>query len=135
MQIAGLSLPSLIRTSITMKHHARTLPGHPVPELRTLVLHLPREKVFNNALKTAGNLSRWKVIHSDPDQGCIRAEARTRSGLTDDVGIIIRGDKTNGVRVDATSKSRIGMSDLGQNTRNITKFLAALRKNLGNRQD
>ncbi len=130
LRIAGLSPASLLRSSITIKHHARTTVGSHIPELCTPIYYVSKERIFHEAVEAASDLKRWKIAEADLRKGIVRAEARTRTRFIDDVKITISENAAGGFRVEVESKSRKGISDMGQNTRNIAKFLQSLNKRL-----
>ncbi len=129
-KIAGLSPASLLRSSITMKHHARTTIGSDIPELNTPIYYVSKERIFHEAVETASELKRWTIAEADLQKGFIRAEARTRTRFVDDVKITIAENASGGFNVEVESESRKGVSDMGQNTRNIAKFLQDLNRRL-----
>ena len=47
-------------------------------------------------------------------------------GFRDDLVVRISADEGKGTRVDVRSKSRVGMSDLGQNAKRIARFIELL---------
>jgi uncharacterized protein (DUF1499 family) len=66
----------------------------------------------------------WKIVDDNPAEGRIEATATTRwFGFKDDVVIRIVPSAGNGSRVDIRSVSRVGLSDVGTNTRRIRAFL------------
>jgi uncharacterized protein (DUF1499 family) len=47
-------------------------------------------------------------------------------GFRDDLVVRISAEEGKGTRVDVRSKSRVGMSDLGQNAKRIARFIELL---------
>jgi uncharacterized protein (DUF1499 family) len=79
---------------------------------------------------------RWFLLDADDQAGVIRAEAQTfLFRFTDDVLIQIGLDVDAQTRVDVTSRSRKGRTDLGTNGRRIRKFLRALDRALDARPE
>jgi uncharacterized protein (DUF1499 family) len=75
-------------------------------------------------------------LEANDEAGVIRAEARTVFlPFTDDVLIQVGLDVDAQTRVDVTSRSRKGMSDLGANGRRIRKFLRSLDRALDARPE
>jgi fatty-acyl-CoA synthase len=75
------------------------------------------------AVEEAVKARGWTVVQSVPNQG--RLEATDESfwfGFKDDVIIRVRTDAA-GARVDVRSTSRVGLSDLGANSKRIRDLL------------
>lgn len=90
--------------------------------------------MWSEALALARGRAGWTVTEADDLAGVIRAEARTLVfRFVDDVEIRIGLDENAQTRVDLTSASRVGKSDLGTNARRIAGFLRALDRRLGKR--
>jgi hypothetical protein len=100
------------------------------PDLATLTTAAPADKVFAAAKTTIASMG-MQLADTDPSQGRIEANQKSLLyGFTDDMVVrIIPG--ADGTRVDVRSKSRVGRSDLGQNTKRIRLFLQKLKENLG----
>ena len=97
------------------------------PSLPALTLHVPSARALANAGQTATALG-WTVTGQDAATGLVVATASTRwFGFVDDVVVRVRALDPNHTRVDVRSASRVGVSDLGTNTRRIRRFLQALR--------
>jgi uncharacterized protein (DUF1499 family) len=95
---------------------------------------VPFERVWSEALGLARGRAGWTVTEADDMAGVIRVEARTLVfRFVDDVEIRVRLDENAQTRVDLTSASRVGKSDLGTNARRIGFFLAALDRRLRKR--
>jgi len=131
IKVAGLSPLNLLKSSVTINHSAKTDMAHHIKELRTPIFKFSKDRIFHEAVEAASNLKRWKIAEADFQRGYILAEARTRTRFVDDVEITVSEDLTGGFKVEVSSKSRKGISDLGQNTRNIAKFLNELKQRLG----
>ena len=88
---------------------------------------MPSARALANAGQTATALG-WTVTGQDAATGLVVATASTRwFGFVDDVVVRVRALDPNHTRVDVRSASRVGVSDLGTNTRRIRRFLQALR--------
>jgi uncharacterized protein (DUF1499 family) len=106
---------------------AETSPTAKDPRLRTRHYSLSRETVWNTVQQLAGLQQGWKVIKTDPAEGVLQAESRTRLfKFVDDVTIRVRPASSQSVSVDLLSRSRVGKGDLGTNARRIGQFLASL---------
>jgi uncharacterized protein (DUF1499 family) len=100
------------------------------PDIQPWQYHARREQVFDAALRAVKTLSRWTVVSSRPEQGEIRAEARTRLfRFVDDVAIRVEEQAGTAV-VNVRSASRIGRGDFGQNARNVRAFFAELERQM-----
>jgi hypothetical protein len=102
---------------------AQQLSGY--PDLRTLVLPVPKELAFKLALETARDMG-WQIVAEVPDEGRIEATDTTFwFGFKDDVVIRIfpAGDRS---LLDLRSVSRVGVSDVGTNAKRIRTFLAKI---------
>ena len=96
------------------------------PDIQPIVLRGDAPHVFQRALTVARDLG-WDAIDSDAATGRIEAVDTTFwFGFKDDVVVRIRGTSA-GTRVDARSKSRVGVGDLGANARRVRAFLDAMR--------
>jgi uncharacterized protein (DUF1499 family) len=115
------------------------------PELRPLLLRYSPPVVLARAVETVEQLHGWRlleVVHAQaPRVALVRAEAETPvMGYVDDVTIQISAlahERTPALEllrvptiVHVESASRVGRSDLGQNARNVQRFLGALVANL-----
>lgn len=100
------------------------------PDVKTLFLDLPYDRVFN-ACREVIDLLGWELVSADKDAGRLEATDTTRwFGFKDDVVVRIasRGDQTV---VDLRSTSRVGKSDVGTNAKRIRKFRDKLLASLG----
>ncbi|HBA87876.1 MAG TPA: DUF1499 domain-containing protein [Geobacter sp.] len=95
------------------------------PDLKTVVLPLPKEQAFQRALGVAKKMG-WEVVAAVPEEGRIEAVDTTRwFGFKDDISIRIypAGDRS---LLDIRSVSRVGISDVGTNAKRIRAFLVRL---------
>lgn len=96
------------------------------PDVQPLLLPLPPGQAFDRAL-TAGRALGWEIVAADAGNGRIEAVDTTFwFRFRDDVVIRVRGASA-GSRVDARSKSRVGIGDAGANARRVRALLDALR--------
>jgi uncharacterized protein (DUF1499 family) len=97
------------------------------PRLRTRFYALSRETVWITVQQLAGTRPGWTVMKTDPAEGELVIEARTRLlKFVDDVTIRVRPASGQRISVDLRSRSRVGKADFGTNARRIGDFLAAL---------
>lgn len=96
------------------------------PDLKPLLLALPRHLAFENA-EAAARAMGWEIVEANREEGRIEATDRTFwFGFEDDV--VIRVTSQGGVsRVDVRSKSRVGKGDAGANAARIRGYLERLR--------
>ena len=93
------------------------------PDILPLVSDIPPAQAYERARSVAHQMC-WKIVDDNPAEGRIEATATTRwFGFKDDVVIRIAPSAGNGSRVDIRSVSRVGLSDVGTNTRRIRAFL------------
>lgn len=92
------------------------------PDIRPKILNVPPSMAFQDASEAARKMC-WVTVAADPKAGRIEATATTFwFGFKDDIVVRItpEGDKS---RVDVRSASRVGLSDIGTNSKRIRKFL------------
>ena len=92
------------------------------PDIKTLILGLPKEQAFALALDTAHRMG-LEIVAAVPSEGRIEATATTFwFGFKDDIVIRITpvGDRS---LIDVRSASRVGISDVGTNARRIRAYL------------
>ncbi|WP_224242112.1 DUF1499 domain-containing protein [Hyalangium gracile] len=113
-------------TALT-RNVAETSPQHEDPRLRTRSYPLSRETVWSTVQELATSQEGWTIVRTDPAEGVLEAEARTRLfKFVDDVTLRVRPASGQRISVDLSSRSRVGKGDLGTNARRIGRFLAAL---------
>ncbi len=99
------------------------------PELQTQKYQQTTEQVFDAALVAVKNMG-LEVVSSDKTLGLIEAyDTTTFFGFVDDVVIRIQSDGQM-TMLDARSKSRVGMSDIGKNAERLNTLIAGVAKNL-----
>jgi uncharacterized protein (DUF1499 family) len=99
------------------------------PELQTQKYQKTSEQVFDAALVAVKDMG-LEVVNSDKTLGLIEAyDTTTFFGFVDDVVIRIQSDGQM-TMLDARSKSRVGMSDIGKNAERLNALIAGIAKNL-----
>ena len=99
------------------------------PELQTQTYQQTTEQVFDAALTTVKDMG-LKVVTSDKTLGLIEAyDTTTWFGFVDDVVIRIQSTEQM-TMLDARSKSRVGMSDLGKNAERLNALIAGVAQNI-----
>lgn len=99
------------------------------PELKTQKYSQTTEQVFDAALAAVKNMG-LEVVTSDKTLGLIEAyDTTTWFGFVDDVVIRIQSAEQM-TMLDARSKSRVGMSDIGKNAERLHSLIADVAKNL-----
>ena len=95
------------------------------PDIKPLLLAVPKAQVFERALALARSLG-WMIIDAHPGEGRIEATDTTYwFGFKDDVVVRVTA-APGGSRVDVRSESRVGLSDVGTNAARIRSFLGKL---------
>jgi uncharacterized protein (DUF1499 family) len=99
------------------------------PELQTQKYQQTAEQVFDSALAAVKDMG-LEVVSSDKTTGLIEAyDTTTWFGFVDDVVIRIQSAEQM-TMLDARSKSRVGMSDIGKNAQRLNALIAGIAKNL-----
>jgi uncharacterized protein (DUF1499 family) len=99
------------------------------PELQTQKYQQTAEQVFDAALAAVRSMG-LEVVSSDKTLGLIEAyDTTTFFGFVDDVVIRIQSDGQM-TMLDARSKSRVGMSDIGKNAERLNALIADVAKNI-----
>ena len=97
------------------------------PELLSHVYYGEAEDVLEAAVRAAGKLSRWRVMHTDSDGYTLDAEVETTvGGFLDDVTVYVIPLGDGRSRVTVRSRSRQGRGDLGQNALHIREIQQAM---------
>jgi len=96
------------------------------PNIQPVFLKEDPSSVFNKIEATLLKME-LEITESDADAGRIEAVDTTfLFGFRDDLVVRISAEEGKGTRVDVRSKSRVGMSDLGQNAKRIARFIDLL---------
>ena len=102
------------------------------PLLRPLVVPKPPVETAELVKRCVGELARWELAHARIDTtravlACVRVTRLLR--FRDDITIEIE-PIAHGSLVTATSRSRVGRGDLGQNPRNLRELMRVLKRRL-----
>jgi uncharacterized protein (DUF1499 family) len=104
------------------RNWADTDDGDPPP----VVVPLPLAQALVQVEEALRTLPRWRIESVDAQTATIHATHQTRfMRFVDDVTIRLE-PITEGTRIHARSRSRIGFADLGQNRRNLREFLGLI---------
>lgn len=99
------------------------------PELQTQKYQQTTDQVFDAALAAVKDMG-LDVVSSDKTLGLIEAyDTTTWFGFVDDVVIRIESGEQM-TMLDARSKSRVGMSDIGKNAERLNVLIAGVKNNL-----
>jgi uncharacterized protein (DUF1499 family) len=99
------------------------------PELETQKYPQTTAQVFDAVLAAVKSMG-LEVVTSDKSLGLIEAyDTTTWFGFVDDVVIRIQNSEQMTI-LDARSKSRVGMSDIGKNAERLNTLIAGVAKNL-----
>lgn len=97
------------------------------PELLTKTYPFTSDKVFAAALATIESME-LEIVAAEPDEGRIEAvDTTTWFGFKDDVVIRIQPEGQITL-VDARSKSRVGMSDIGKNAERLEEIFDGIEE-------
>ncbi|MBA2663337.1 MAG: DUF1499 domain-containing protein [Bradymonadaceae bacterium] len=126
--VAALLITASIWPVISVVETGRT-PQY--PEIQPQYYTAEPERIYEEARAGIEALERWSLVTADPAARSLRAERRSRLGLTDDITVEIQPVTEFVAQVHVRSASRTGRGDLGQNARNIEAFFAELDRRLG----
>jgi uncharacterized protein (DUF1499 family) len=97
------------------------------PELANIILPLPPAEAMAQVQRAIATLPLWHVEATDPQAGTLHLTRTTRMfRFVDDIRLKLE-PVVGGTRVHGRSQSRVGLSDFGQNRRNLRQLIAALR--------
>jgi uncharacterized protein (DUF1499 family) len=97
------------------------------PELANVVLPLAPVEALDHIVRVVSTLPLWYVESSSAADGTLHLTRRTRLfRFVDDIRLRLEG-VAGGTRLQGRSQSRVGLSDLGQNRRNLRALITALR--------
>lgn len=97
------------------------------PDLASLVLAIPPEKAFAQALALMESRG-WEIVAKVPEEGRIEATAGSLLfGFKDEV-IVRVTPADGGAKIDMRSRSRLGLIDRGVNAKRIRAYLAELKQ-------
>lgn len=93
----------------------------------------PLDEAAAAVMQAVSRLPRWTGGETSRDEDAVRLEFVRTTPLMrykDDVTVLVESDGEGSV-VSATSRSRVGRGDLGQNPRNLKELIRAVRQELG----
>lgn len=89
-------------------------------------------RVWKTLLDYAGARSRWRVEHADETEGILVVTCRSRIfRFVDDLTVWVSLDREGLTRVEARSRARTGVGDLGVNRRRVERLLDHLDARFG----
>jgi uncharacterized protein (DUF1499 family) len=95
-------------------------------EFDPLILPVPPSEALRHIEEAVKRLSLWKTEASDPIRHTVHLTRTTRVfRFTDDIRLTVEAAE-GGSRVRGRSQSRVGLSDLGQNRRNLSELIRVL---------
>ncbi len=104
---------------------AETRRDHPFPELELRTYLLPPERLLGSVERALIILD-WELVEVDPQQRALHAVVSTPLfKFKDDVEVRLVPER-RGTELHIRSASRLGVGDLGANTRHILNLLATL---------
>lgn len=111
-------------------NHAETTRSHPNPLLQPLTVSEDRTAATTRVTDAIMQLKNWSIesITTEGKRTIIHATRTTPLfKFTDDIRVYLN-DVDDGVQITATSQSRVGKGDLGQNPRNIAELMSKIRE-------
>ena len=106
---------------------AQTRVDHPDPSLRCVVLPVDSIAAAAQVRAVAAGLTGWREPQPAESAEELRFERTTRwFRFVDDITVQLTPTE-GGTRVSASSRSRVGKGDLGQNPRNLRELFGPLR--------
>ena len=110
---------------------AQLSPDAEKPELRPLELSGTSIQIAERIESWIRKQPNWKLVSSETNQDQTITLKLTRTTklfrFVDDIVVVLRPISEGHVELNATSGSRIGKGDLGQNPRNLMELTAGLR--------
>ncbi len=98
------------------------------PDIQPLLLNVPREQAFQQALAAARAMG-WQLVAAVPQEGRIEATDTTFwFGFKDDIAVRVTGVDEHRTLIDVRSESRVGRSDIGKNAARIRCYLARIKE-------
>ena len=111
---------------ITIRNEA-ALDEEGSPELSNITLPLSPSEGVDHIVKVVEGMPRWQVESRNRDAGSIHLTRRTRLwGFVDDIHLSLEPVE-NGSRLHGRSRGRIGLTDFGQNRRNLRELIRAIQ--------
>jgi len=101
------------------------------PPMDTVTTILAKDAAFDIALALVERRG-WEIVGASHEAGRIEAtHTSTWFGFKDDVALRVRALERGGTEIDMRSVSRVGLSDLGANSRRVANFMYDLDRMLG----
>jgi uncharacterized protein (DUF1499 family) len=103
------------------------------PALHPIATERSTDEIVVAIKEAASRLPRWTIVAEERDGGLAVLRFVRTSGLfrfKDDVTVLVEDERGRRV-ISATSRSRVGKGDLGQNPRNLRALMGAVRQRLG----
>jgi uncharacterized protein (DUF1499 family) len=101
--------------------------------LRPIAMDRPTNEIVTAIKEAVTTLPRWTIVAEERDSGLAVLRFVRTSGLfrfKDDITVLVEDERSRRV-ISATSRSRVGKGDLGQNPRNLRALMGAVRQRLG----
>jgi len=101
--------------------------------LRPTAMDRPTDEIVTAIKEAVTTLPRWTIVAEERDGGLAVLRFVRTSGLfrfKDDITVLVEDERSRRV-ISATSRSRVGKGDLGQNPRNLRALMGAVRQRLG----
>lgn len=101
------------------------------PPMDSVITTLDKDAAFDATLALVERRG-WEVVGASHEAGRIEAtQTSTWFGFKDDVAVRVRALDDGGTEIDMRSVSRVGLSDLGANSRRVASFMSDLERTLG----
>jgi len=113
-------------------NHAETTKSHSHQNQRPFEVEQGRTQVSEKVLEVVQRFPNWSIESTTQESERTVIRATRTTGImkfVDDITIYVNGPETNGkTTITATSQSRVGKGDLGQNPRNLRQLMSAIRE-------
>jgi len=109
-------------------NYAETSPNHPNEHQRPMTISMDRDQFVDDLEICLSHKEGWEVesIRREAKRSILHATRTTKwLRFTDDIYVYVNDDE-KGIVVSATSQSRIGKGDLGQNPRNLQELMRTI---------
>jgi uncharacterized protein (DUF1499 family) len=108
-------------------HNFAELDEPGAPELSNIILPMPPPDAIRHIEQVVATIPLWRVESSSVTEGTLHLTRHTRLfRFVDDIRLRLEA-VAGGTRLHGRGQSRVGLSDLGQNRRNLRTLIAALR--------
>ena len=115
-------------------NHAATSETAANDALRPIFSSRAPDELARIVVAAVAEMPQWEHLKTDAqDDDIVLSLVRSTKLMRfqDDVTVTIAATSDGGSRLDAASRSRVGVGDLGQNPRNLIELLSAIRRRLG----